>query len=304
MEAVVGKWAEWHILDRIMEHKLIFLETKDVLDTTQALENFKRSCDVGRGAVFLSIARGKVAEGVDFDRHYGRCVLLFGIPIQYTQSHVLRARMAYMLDKYKIREQDFLTFDALRQTAQCVGRVIRSKEDYGIVIFADYRFNKADKRSKLPPWITQFLREDQMNLTTEMAVEHVQRFLKEMGQPTDRAALEAIVLTEDQVKAKDRLVCPPRVAAVGAGAASGGGAAPMVIATATATATATKSASEHLMDVEGVRARLPAGPAATQSGWAGAAGRVGAAVRSSQVSMFLDSDDDDDDDDSLRRRAK
>ena len=24
-------------------------------------------------AIFLSVARGKVAEGVDFDRHYGRC---------------------------------------------------------------------------------------------------------------------------------------------------------------------------------------------------------------------------------------
>ena len=35
MEAVLAKWAEWRILDSIMEHKLVFLETKDVLDTTQ-----------------------------------------------------------------------------------------------------------------------------------------------------------------------------------------------------------------------------------------------------------------------------
>jgi DNA excision repair protein ERCC-2 len=35
-----------------------------------------------------------------------------------------------------------MTFDALRQSAQCVGRVIRSKTDYGIVILADARFNK------------------------------------------------------------------------------------------------------------------------------------------------------------------
>ena len=31
----------------------------------QALENFKRACDCGRGAIFLSVARGKVAGGVD-----------------------------------------------------------------------------------------------------------------------------------------------------------------------------------------------------------------------------------------------
>ena len=69
MEAVLAKWDEWGIISKIFKHKLIFLETKDVLETQEALANFKKSCDSGRGAVFLSIARGKVAEGVDFDRY-------------------------------------------------------------------------------------------------------------------------------------------------------------------------------------------------------------------------------------------
>lgn len=30
--------------------------------------------------------RGKVAEGIDFDRHYGRLVVMFGVPFQYTLS--------------------------------------------------------------------------------------------------------------------------------------------------------------------------------------------------------------------------
>jgi len=29
------------------------------------------------------------------------------------------------------QEDDYLAFDAVRQAAQCVGRVIRSKSDYG-----------------------------------------------------------------------------------------------------------------------------------------------------------------------------
>jgi Rad3-related DNA helicase len=37
----------------------------------------------------------------------------------------------------QIRENDFLTFDAMRHAAQCVGRAIRGKTDYGIMIFAD-----------------------------------------------------------------------------------------------------------------------------------------------------------------------
>lgn len=43
-----------------MAHKLVFIETVDVVETTLALDNFRRACDCGRGAVFLSVARGKV----------------------------------------------------------------------------------------------------------------------------------------------------------------------------------------------------------------------------------------------------
>ncbi|KAG6494567.1 hypothetical protein ZIOFF_042325 [Zingiber officinale] len=32
------------------------------------------------------LRRGKVAKGIDFDRHYGRLVIMFGVPFQYTQS--------------------------------------------------------------------------------------------------------------------------------------------------------------------------------------------------------------------------
>lgn len=35
------------------------------------------------------------------------------------------------------RENDFLTFDAMRQAAQCMGRALRGKSDYGLMIFAD-----------------------------------------------------------------------------------------------------------------------------------------------------------------------
>ena len=36
---------------------------QDVVETTLALENFKRACDSGRGALFFSVARGKVRLG-------------------------------------------------------------------------------------------------------------------------------------------------------------------------------------------------------------------------------------------------
>lgn len=100
------------ILNEAWKHKLIFVETPDATETSVALENYRRvcaflhrrfllssrqfvaiadesdtltpqqACDNGRGAVLLSVARGKVSEGIDFDHNYGRAVIMFGIPYQ------------------------------------------------------------------------------------------------------------------------------------------------------------------------------------------------------------------------------
>lgn len=97
------------------------------------------------------LCRGKVAEGIDFDRHYGRLVIMYGIPFQYTLSRsavhhpdsclsnsskaisfsslvtsscrhslksdacfrILRARLEYLRETFQIKEGDFLTFDAV-----------------------------------------------------------------------------------------------------------------------------------------------------------------------------------------------
>lgn len=149
MEIVIARWYQTGVLAAVMRHKLIMMETKDIVSTTLALNNYRRCCDSGRGqkahrhdivlvcgvrsffcgdgppayedahthetrrahiptrtqitdpiidagAVFFSVARGKVAEGIDFDRHYGRAVILFGVPFQYTLSRVLKARLEFM----------------------------------------------------------------------------------------------------------------------------------------------------------------------------------------------------------------
>ena len=100
MEHIIIKWDEMGILQKVRENKLIFIETKDHFETILALENYKQSCDNGRGAVFFSIARGKVSEGVDFAGHYGRCVVMFGIPYQNTLSRNLKIRMQYLRDNF------------------------------------------------------------------------------------------------------------------------------------------------------------------------------------------------------------
>lgn len=204
MEAVVASWYEQGIIDNILKRKLLFLETQDSGETSLALLNYIKACENGRGAVLLSVARGKVSEGVDFDHHLGRCVIMFGIPFVYTQSRILKSRLEYLRDQFQIRESDFLTFDALRHASQCVGRAIRGKTDYGIMIFADKRFSRADKYGKLPKWIQEYLTESFHNLSIEEAVQIAKRFLRQMAQPFTREdQLGISLLTLEQLESEE-----------------------------------------------------------------------------------------------------
>ena len=186
MESIISMWQSMGVLDEVWKHKLILVETPDAQETSLALETYRKACSNGRGAVLLSVARGKVSEGIDFDHHYGRTVLMIGIPFQYTESRILKARLEFMRDHFQIKENDFLSFDAMRHAAQCLGRVLRGKDDYGIMVLADRRF--ARKKNQLPKWIAQALNDSDTNLSLATA----KKFLRSLAQPTNPKDLEGV----------------------------------------------------------------------------------------------------------------
>jgi DNA excision repair protein ERCC-2 len=181
MESIISMWQGMGILDEVWKYKLILVETPDAQETSLALETYRTACCNGRGAVLLCVARGKVSEGIDFDHQYGRTVLCIGVPFQYTESRILKARLEFLRETYRIRENDFLSFDAMRHAAQCLGRVLRGKDDYGIMVLADRRFQK--KRAQLPKWINAKLEDKNDNLSTDMAIGIGRTFLRGMAQP-------------------------------------------------------------------------------------------------------------------------
>ncbi|KAK6455927.1 putative transcription initiation factor TFIIH subunit [Scheffersomyces xylosifermentans] len=190
MESIISMWQNMGVLDEVWKYKLILVETPDAQETSLALETYRKACSNGRGAVLLSVARGKVSEGIDFDHHYGRTVLMIGIPFQYTESRILKARLEFMRDHFQIRENDFLSFDAMRHAAQCLGRVLRGKDDYGIMVLADRRFSR--KKNQLPKWIAQALNDSDTNLSTDMALATAKKFLRSLAQPTNPKDQEGV----------------------------------------------------------------------------------------------------------------
>lgn len=78
----------------------------------------------------------------------------------------------------------------MRHAAQCLGRVLRGKDDYGIMVLADRRF--ARKRNQLPKWISQALYDSDTNLSTDMALANAKKFLRTLAQPSNPKDQEGV----------------------------------------------------------------------------------------------------------------
>lgn len=201
MEMIISMWQGMGILDRIWQYKLLLVETPDAQETSLALETYRTACENGKGAILLCVARGKVSEGIDFDHHFGRTVLCLGAPFQYTESRILKARLAFLSETYNIAEQKFLSFDAMRHAAQCLGRVLRGKDDYGIMVLADRRFLR--KLGELPRWIASEIRDGQSGLSTDAAIGVSKKFLRTIAQPMAKPPNERVARTMEDLKGKD-----------------------------------------------------------------------------------------------------
>lgn len=73
------------------------------------------------------------------------------------------------------------------------------------MIFADKRFSRQDKRSRLPKWIQEHLTDNNCNLSTEEAMQTARRWLRQMAQPFSREdQLGTSLLTLQQLEAMER----------------------------------------------------------------------------------------------------
>ncbi|KAG8347629.1 putative helicase [Trypanosoma vivax] len=158
-----GRTNETETIWAMLEHvKPVFVEPTDVRDTSTIVTSFQREVDAApsRGAILLAVCRGKVSEGINFADNHGRCVLVAGIPFANYTDLFVRLKREYVssvaAQRPKVRGRTFTGDDwyineAMRCVNQCVGRVIRHKDDYGVVVLADERFS--DKIDALSGWL-------------------------------------------------------------------------------------------------------------------------------------------------------
>ena len=217
MENAIHFWAHDNagfgtIIHLLLQNKLLFFETSStgdvdaVLETSFALHNFKVACDCGRGGILFAVARGKLSEGIDFSDQYGRCVVLVGMPFIYHKNPAVLGRMQFLKETRGITEGEFLQFDCMRVASQCVGRAIRNKSDYAVLVFADKRFTQKPKFNKLPEWLRHIMAPaDRVpaEMTSAEAQKNVRNFFRLIAASSE-TGVGVSMLTIDQLHLKQQ----------------------------------------------------------------------------------------------------
>jgi len=119
--------------------KLLLLE-KPILhaeEKAKLLEVFRSSKE--KGAALFAVAGASFSEGIDLPGDLLKAVVVVGLPLAKPDVKT-RALIAYYQERFGKGWDYGYVFPAMMKCLQAAGRVIRSEQDRGVVVFLDERF--------------------------------------------------------------------------------------------------------------------------------------------------------------------
>ena len=140
-------------------NKPIFCERRGMSSkiNEKIVKEFK-DCSEGDGAAFLGVQGGRTSEGVDFPGNQMNSVVIVGVPYAEPTPRV-KSQIDYYNDCFpKLGRQYGYVLPALKKASQAAGRPVRTLEDWGAIVFLDYRFATNYCRRFLPSWIKNEMR--------------------------------------------------------------------------------------------------------------------------------------------------
>lgn len=194
-DAVYACWKSSGVLQQLSNRKKVFQEPRSTGDVESILTEYTASCRE-QGAIMLCVIGAKLSEGINFGDQMGRCVIVVGLPYPNPSDPELQERLKFA-DGVVSQEGPYQLGHKARQVYQdmcmkavnqCVGRVIRHKDDYATIILADVRWAESidstnrprPPLSKLPGWI-----KDSLQVVQDFGDAQVKlvRFFKAMMKP-------------------------------------------------------------------------------------------------------------------------
>ena len=146
-------WGESTIISQISKFKTIFFDNKK---NKNLISDYKNKKD--KNSILFSVFRGVSSEGIDFKDDFARMVVCVGVPYASVVEEKIQLKKKY-LDKIckeggsKLDGKKWYLNDAISNVNQTLGRVLRHKDDYGVLICIDERYEIHYKNKLFSKWI-------------------------------------------------------------------------------------------------------------------------------------------------------
>ena len=159
LDAAVDVWRDRGLMLQLESVKPVFADGKKIVFDA-LIAKYRAAASKPRGAILLSVFRGKASEGIDFADDQARAVFCIGIPYPSTQDPKVLAKKEYQEYAEKsLSADDWYNLQAYRACNQSFGRVIRHKNDYGAIFLVDQRFEYASTKANLSHWVQEAVRD-------------------------------------------------------------------------------------------------------------------------------------------------
>ncbi|KAG5673468.1 hypothetical protein PVAND_003513 [Polypedilum vanderplanki] len=160
MNKFIEVWQSCGIYKTLYEIKPIFVEPRSKEDFQDSIKQYYEHVTSKQGAIYMAVLRGKVSEGLDFNDHNARAVMICGIPFPPMLDPRVVLKKKYLdLNRNAVNQlqtgQEWYVLESVRAVNQAIGRVIRHKDDYGAIFLCDRRFHS--QKNQLSRWIQSHL---------------------------------------------------------------------------------------------------------------------------------------------------
>lgn len=137
-------------------NKFISLEKETIFDYKHDNESLIENGKKNNNLLLFTVHRGKNSEGINFPDDEARMVIYVGIPFPCFVDIKVKLKMNYLNKKIKkekdgINGRDWYKNEGMIAVNQSLGRLLRSKDDYGVMICFGKEFKSY--KSKLSNWI-------------------------------------------------------------------------------------------------------------------------------------------------------
>lgn len=155
LDRAIKFWREKSTIWRdMMSGSTIFIESKTQDSFKNDVSSYRRKINQNGRAVFFGVCRGKLSEGVNLEGNYCRTVILTGLPFPSATDPKVKATRKFHERRGDTGGNTWYSQQMTRALNQTIGRVIRSKTDFGALILCDPRFTQY--RYTLSEWAKPF----------------------------------------------------------------------------------------------------------------------------------------------------